>query len=418
MNGIYAEIQGWSRLRFLARPVDALDTPAAPPKRKLSPTVVRLGLVSLFTDISSDMVTPLLPIFLTQVLGASFGFVGLVDGAAETVASFLKIFSGRWSDRYRRHKPPTVFGYVLSAVARPIIALTLAPWQVLAVRVTDRIGKGIRSAPRDAWITHVTQPEYRGRAFGFHRAMDNAGAFIGPLLGLALYRGLGLPLRWVFACCVIPGVAAIIAVLASSEPPPETSPSPGAARAPDRARLPTSLKLFLATIFLFTLANASDFFLVLKAKTLHVDDGMILVLWTGLSGLRAIASTPGSLLSDRMGRRQTLLAGWAIYAAVYVGFSFAHGLTTFALLLVAYAGYYGLTEGVERALVADLAPPEARGSAFGTYYAVVGVGALPASYVFGAIADASTIDLAFRVAAGFAIGAAALLAVAVRSRPG
>ncbi len=393
--------------------MEAERLPPAAPTSRLPPTVIRLGLVSLLTDVSSDMVTPLLPIFL-RTLGASLGFVGLVDGAADTVSSFLKIAAGRWSDRAGRKKPLTAGGYIASAIFRPLTALALAPWHVLAIRIADRVGKGIRSAPRDAWIASATDAAQRGRAFGFHRAMDNAGAFLGPLVGLLLYRGMRLPLRWVFALCAIPGAAAIVAVLGSREPPVPGAAGPVPAQAASREPLPLALKLFLATIFVFTLANASDFFLVLKAKTMGLDDGVVLVLWTALSGLRALTTTPGSLLSDRLGRRPTLIAGWAIYALVYVGFSFAHSLPTFALLIAAYAAYYGLTEGVERALVADLAPTSARGTAFGAYYAVVGIAALPASFVFGEIADATTIDVAFRVSAGVALAAALLFTSVVR----
>jgi len=417
---------------------------------RLSPTVVRLGFVSLLTDVASDMIVPLLPIFLTTVLHASLGFVGAVDGAAETASSLLKIVSGRLSDRVTRRKPLVVAGYTLAALARPLVALAFSPWHVLAVRITDRVGKGVRSAPRDAWIASVTPPALRGRAFGLHRAMDNLGGFLGPLLGLLLHVVLGLDLRWTFALASIPGFLGVIVLLTARDsdalaererdaarsppaPPPAStalsatalSATPLSATPPAstalpagptaRAPLPRALVLFYVVLFFFALAGSSDAFVILRAKEAGASDTWVLLLWTGFSGMRALLATHGSMLSDRFGRRGTLLAGWVLYALVYVAFAFVDGVPGFAVVLAVYAGFYALTEGTERALVADLAPATARGTAFGIFHGVIGLAALPASLLFGAIADVTSLRTAFLIDAGIASVAALMLGVLLAS---
>ena len=399
-------------------PVSAPEPIAGDRAQRLSPTVVRLGAVSLLTDIASDMIIPLLPIFLTTVLHASFGFVGAVDGAADTTSSLLKIVSGRLADRVTRRKPLVAGGYALAALVRPLVALALAPWHVLAVRVTDRIGKGMRSAPRDAWIASVTPPALRGRAFGLHRAMDNLGGFLGPLLGLLLHVGLGWSLRWTFAFASLPGFLGVLLLLTTRDTDALAQASAAAtetsAAAPPeplaRAPLPRALVLFYVLLFLFTLAGSSDAFVILRAKDAGASDSTVLLLWTGFSGLRALLATHGSMLSDTVGRRGTLLAGWTLYALVYVAFALVDGVYGFAAVLAIYAGFYALTEGTERALIADLAPASTRGTAFGLFHGVVGFAALPASVLFGAIADATSLKAAFLVDAGLASVAAALLA--------
>lgn len=392
---------------------------------RLSPTVLRLGFVSLLTDVASDMIIPLLPIFLTTVLHASFGFIGVIDGAAETTASLLKIASGRLSDRVTRRKPLVVGGYVLAALARPLVALALLPWHVLAVRITDRIGKGLRSAPRDAWIASVTPAPLRGRAFGVHRAMDNLGAFLGPLLGLLLHVGFGLDLRWTFACASLPGFLGVLVLLTTrdtdafaQESAAQSAAMPSSAtlnathaEPTVRAPLPRALVLFYVVLFIFALAGSSDAFVILRAKDVGASDTWVLLLWTGFSGLRALLAMHGSMLSDRVGRRGVLLAGWSLYALVYVAFASIDGVFGFAAVLAIYAGFYALTEGTERALVADLAPESTRGTAFGVFHGVVGLAALPASLLFGAIADATNLETAFLIDAAIAGLAAVLLAL-------
>lgn len=398
---------------------DGAETP--PSSAALSPTVYRLGWVSLLTDVAGDLVTTLLPFFLVETLGASFGLVGLIDGAADALSSLLKILSGRLGDG--RVKKMVLAGYGLAALARPLIALASSPLHVLLIRITDRMGKGIRSAPRDAWIADVTPPEHRGRAYGVHRALDNAGAFLGPVIGLFLYRGLNLPLTTVFLATLIPGALAVFLLATAKEPVED----PATARAQDVARssapatkapFPPGLRGFLIVLFVFGLATASDAFILLLGRSLGIDEGLVLGTWIGFAALRMLLSSPGSALSDRIGRKRSLLLGWSLYALVYFGFSFVSSYLGWAAVLAVYAGYYALTEGAERALVADLAPPDQRGHAFGWFHGTLGLALLPASWAFGAIGDAWDLATAFRVAATVALTASLGLAFALRRAKG
>lgn len=385
----------------------------------ISPTVKRLGLVSLFSDIASDMIVPLLPIFLVGVLHASNAFVGLIDGTADTVSSALKVFAGRLSDKRGQRKPLVVGGYSIATLVRPFMALATAPWQVLTVRILDRVGKGMRGAPRDAWIANVTPREHVARAYGYHRAMDNLGGCLGPLFGLLLYKGFDLPLRWVFALSAVPGVIAVGILLTTKESgeladaPAPTSNAPS----DSTQKMPWALRLFFVVLLVFTLGNASDSFIVLQAKAVGASDAMVLILWTAFTGLRALLSSPGSLLSDRIGRPASLLLGWVLFAIVYYCFSIAGTFWVFVPVLALYSFHYGLVEGAERALIADLAPSAKRGFAFGVFYGTVGVGALPASLMFGAIADRFDLARAFQVSAGLALFAALLLLALIRYLP-
>ncbi|MFO0680669.1 MAG: MFS transporter [Sandaracinus sp.] len=387
------------------------------PRAPLSKVVLRLGWVSLLTDVAGDLVTTLLPFFLVGTLGASFGFVGVIDGAAESLSSVLKIVSGRLGDGRVPKKRLVLVGYAVAALSRPLIAIAASPVAVLLIRLTDRFGKGIRTAPRDAWIADATAPEDRGRAYGIHRAMDNAGAFLGPVLGLFLYRGLGIPLAWVFASTIVPGLLAVALAWSAPEAPPsapavETGDAGGAAPS-----LPGALRAYLAVVLVFTLATSSDAFILLLGRSLGLDDGIVLGTWIGFAGLRTLVTAPGSALGDRIGRRTSLFVGWALYAAVYVAFSFVATWWHWALALTAYAGFYALTEGAERALVAELAPKSARGAAFGWFHGIVGIAALPASWGFGVVADGLGMPMAFRIDAGLALAAALMLAVVSRGVP-
>ena len=389
----------------------AAPAPASAPagrSRALGRNVLALSLVSLLTDASSEIIYPLLPLFLSTVLGASAAAVGLVEGAAESTAALLKLASGWWSDRVRRRKPLVVAGYALAAVARPLLALATATSQVLAIRMTDRVGKGIRTAPRDALIADSVAPEIRGRAFGFHRAADHAGAVIGPLLAFGMLRGLGLPLREVFLWAALPGALAVLALAVLVREPRRAVHAvvePGIAGPPDlRAPLPASFRRYLVVLLLFTLGNSSDAFLLLRASQLGVAAPLIPLLWAALHVVKAASSVPGGSLSDRLGRKPLIVAGWLLYAAVYVLFGRATETWHAWALFLVYGLYFGLTEGVEKALVADLVPAARRGAAFGWYNLAIGLGALPASVLFGMVWD--------RYGAGPAFGVGAVLAVA------
>ena len=388
----------------------------AAPSEVLSPTVVRLGVVSLLTDVAGDLVTTLLPFFLVGTLGASMSAVGLIDGAADAISSLLKVVAGRLGDGRVKKKRLVVAGYVIAALARPLIAFAASPLHVLAIRITDRVGKGIRSAPRDAWIADVTPPERRGRAYGVHRALDNAGAFLGPILGLFLYRGLELPLTTVFLVTIVPGLLAIALLTTVPEPEAVSAPTP-AVPVVGGTELPSRLRWFFAVLFVFGLATASDAFVLLLGREIGLDETVVLGTWIGFAGLRTLLSSPGAALSDRIGRRRSLLLGWMLYASVYLAFSFVEGQVSWTFVLALYAGYYALTEGAERALVADLAPAAARGLAFGWFHGVLGLALLPASWGFGALADGFDIAVAFRVAAVVAAVATLGLALVLRAHP-
>lgn len=411
--------------------------PPAPARRFLPPAVLALGAVSFLTDLASEMIYPLLPVFLATTLGAGAVALGVVEGAAESTAALLKLASGWWSDRLRRRKPLVVAGYALASAVRPLIGLATSAGQVLAIRVTDRVGKGLRSSPRDALITDAVDPAVRGRAFGFHRAADHAGALLGPLVAFALLQWAGMELRELFLWAVVPGALAVAMVIfgvreeprrrpAPAPPEPAASPESDVEAGADRLagspgatltrHLPGRFWTFLAVIFVFTLGNATDAFLLLRATELGVPVALVPILWAALHLVKAAASTPGGALSDRLGRRPLIVAGWLLYAAVYAGFVFAAKAWHVWALFLVYGVYYGLTEGAERALVADLVGAERRGAAFGWYHLAVGVGALPASILFGWLWSAWGPGVAFGVGAGLALAAAAGLAV-LRATP-
>jgi MFS family permease len=369
------------------------------------------------TDASSEIIYPLLPIFLTTVLGTSAAAVGAIEGAAETTAALLKLASGWWSDRARRRKPLVVAGYALASLARPLVAIAQSAGQVLAIRLTDRVGKGIRGSPRDALIAESVDPAIRGRAFGFHRAADHAGAVIGPLIAFALLRWEQLPLRTVFLFAALPGVLSVIVlVLGVRETPRDARASTGTKKAgvPSLdASLGRAFWTFLASVLLFTLGNSTDAFLILRANQLGVPVSLIPILWAALHVVKSAASVPGGSLSDRFGRKPLILAGWAVYAAVYVGFGRATETWNAWALFLAYGTFFGLTEGTQAALIADLVGQARRGTAYGWYYLAVGIGALPASVLFGLVWDRVSPRAAFDLGAGLALAAAVVL-LAVR----
>ena len=378
-----------------------------------------LAVVSFFTDVSSEMIYPLLPAFLTMTLGASASFVGAIEGAAESTAALLKLASGWWSDHVRRRKPLVVLGYTIASAVRPLVAVAQSASQVLAIRVTDRIGKGIRNSPRDALIADSVDPSIRGRAFGFHRGADHAGGVAGPLIAFACIQWWHLGLRIVFWLALIPGALAVASVIFGVREPARTS-VPAQQKADPTVDLhqPMSGRFwaFLSVIFLFTLGNSTDAFLLLRAKQLGVPVALAPILWAFLHVVKSSTSTPGGILSDRIGRKPTLAAGWVIYAAVYFAFGVATSAWHAWALFGVYGLFFGLTEGTERALVADIVPLTRRGTAFGWYYLAVGLGALPASVLFGAIWDRFGSHLAFDFGAGLALAAAlGIMAIPARA---
>lgn len=374
-----------------------------------------LGVVSLLTDVSSEMIYPLLPLFLVATLGASATFIGLIEGVAETTASVLKLASGWWSDRLGRRKAIVVAGYTVSAAARPLVAFAGASWHVLVIRFTDRVGKGVRTAPRDALLAASTSPDSWGKAFGFHRAMDHTGAIIGPLIASALLAWVLTDLRVLFALAAIPGLLAVAVLVtavkeSSSALPPLTS-TMQLSLAPFSPRF----KAVLGVVTLFTLGNSTDAFLLLKANATGITPASIPLLWMVLHLSKAATSTPAGVLSDRIGRPRLIAAGWVLFAAVYAGFALADAAWHVWALFAVYGIFFGLTEGVEKAYVADLAPAEYRGTAFGLYHAAVGLAALPASLLMGIVWDRLGPPAAFTVGAGIALLASILFLAALRA---
>jgi MFS family permease len=386
-------------------PEQAVD---APPK-KIDRNVYALSAVSFFTDASSEMIYPLLPIFLTTTLGASAGTLGVIEGAAETTAALLKLASGWWSDRVRRRKPLIAIGYGIASAVRPLIAIAQSASQVLAIRLADRVGKGIRGAPRDALIADSVHPSIRGKAFGIQRTSDHAGAVVGPLIAFAVLTWWHTPLRTVFWLASIPGAIAVaIAVFLVREK--RHPAADGGTRIDVHAPLPARFWGALGAITLFTLGNSTDAFLLLRATELGVPVALAPILWAMLHLVKSTTSTPGGILSDRIGRKPAVIAGWVIYATVYLLFARATEAWQAWALFAVYGIYFGLAEGPERAMVADIVPGGKRGTAYGWYNLAIGIAALPASIVFGMIWDRAGSSAAFTF--GAAVAGLAVLALA------
>jgi MFS family permease len=379
--------------------------------------VKTLGLVSLFTDASSEMIYPLLPAFLTGPLRAGPALLGVIEGLAEALAALVKVASGRLSDRLPRRKPLVLVGYGLSSLARPLVALATAPFHVLAVRLADRLGKGVRGAPRDALLAEVTPTDQRGRAFGFHRAMDHAGAMAGPLLasGVLLFTD---DLRLVFAAAAVPAALAVATlVFGVREETRARAPAPSVVDATPAGPLGRGFRRYLVVLAVFTLGNSSDAFLLLRAQEAGVAVAFIPALWAWHHLVKAGGSTWGGTLSDRIGRKKAILLGWTAYGVSYAGFAFAQSPLAVVALFAMYGVFHALTEGPERALVADLAGPAARGRAFGLFHAVTGAMLLPASLLTGLLWQRFGGAVALGAGAALAGGAAVGLSLLVPEPP-
>ncbi|MFA6029090.1 MAG: MFS transporter [Elusimicrobiota bacterium] len=361
-----------------------------------------LGIVSGLTDISSEMLYPIVPIFLTSELGAPMAVVGLIEGTAEATASVLKIAGGRLSDRWRRRKLFVLTGYGLSALSKPLMALATAWTCVLFTRFVDRVGKGIRVGPRDALIADACDAEHRGLAFGFHRAMDTAGAALGPLLALALMHFWGMSYRGLFFTAFIPGALGVLVLAAFvRETPPALRAEDASPRASGAlAALSPGFKRFLAVYGLFALCNSSDVFLLLRMKGGGFGTEEVLLAYVAYNVVYALLAAPAGRLSDRLGRPKTLALGLAVFAAVYLGFALTHSRAALWSFWMLYGLYGALTEGVGKAFVADLTPSETRASAMGVFQ---GAGGLLA---FGASASAGLLWTHVSPAAPFLMGAA------------
>ncbi|MGH7865535.1 MAG: MFS transporter [Candidatus Binataceae bacterium] len=365
-----------------------------------------LGVVSLFNDIAGHMIQPLMPGFIAKV-GGGPQVLGIIEGVADSAASLLQIPSGYLADRMRRLKRLTFVGYVTASALRPLLALATSSWEILLLRVGDRAGKGIRGAPRDTLLAETTAQEQLGRAYGFHRAMDYAGAIIGPAIAYGLLA-TGFTTREVFAVTAVPG-AVTLCVLGFGVD--EVGARAVVAAEKIRIGLPHSplYRRAMIAIFVFTLGASSDTFLLWRAREVGVSLEYAPILWMLLALVKSATSTWGGALSDARGRRKLILAGWSVYAAVYLGFGFATEQWQIWALFAAYGTFFGLTESAETALVVDLVDERWRGRALGAYHAVVGAASLPASLIFGVVYQHEGARVAFAMAAGIALVAALIL---------
>lgn len=366
--------------------------------------------MSLLTDAATEAVYPLLPVFITQVLGGPPIALGIVEGAADATSSALKVFAGRWSDRFGARKPIVVAGYALSSLVRPFMALATSWGHVFAVRLTDRVGKGLRGAPRDAMLAALAPPGERGRVFGYHWAMDHAGAAVGPLLATAFLWFSPDNYRLLFALTIIPGALAVITLLRVPETPPSHPGTvPHLAPSAPATSLPRPLKRYLWILSVFTLGNSSDAFLLLQLSHAGVPLIGLTAVWSAQHAIKALLSMQGGALSDRLGRETMIVSGWLLYAAVYAGFAWSQSVEALLGWFALYSVYAAAVEGSEKALIADLSPDAMRATAFGWHAAVQGFGALAAGLFFGLLWQAFGAPVAFTTGAALALIAAGAL---------
>ncbi|MGD9858089.1 MAG: MFS transporter [Planctomycetaceae bacterium] len=375
-----------------------------------------LGAASLLNDIASEMMFPLLPQFLMTVLGGNRFHLGIIEGVADSCASLLKLWSGARSDRAERRKGFLVFGYALAAVARPVIGIAAAPWQVFFARAADRIGKGVRSAPRDALIADSTPAEFRGRAFGFHRGMDHLGAAIGPVLATVFLWYWPGELRMLFLLTFAPGLV-VVALLALGLHEARRTESAGESVPSTAQPLDRNFRLYVLALVVFTLGNSSDAFLLVRASELGVPTTLLPLLWFAFHVVKSVGNLLVGGLVDRVGPRRPLLLGWCSYAGLYVAFGLATAAWQAWALFLAYGLFYALTEPAEKTLVVNLAGPARKGLAFGWYNFAIGIAALPSSVVFGSLYEQFGPLAAFGWGAGLAMAAIVLLAGVRTTRP-
>lgn len=383
---------------------------------RLHPVVKATGFVSFFTDMGSEILYPIMPVFLTQ-LGASRAMIGAIEGIAEGLPAVIKLFAGALADRVRNRKWLVLAGYTLSTLVKPLVAFARSSGFVLAIRVLDRVGKGVRTAPRDALLADFTDKSMRGHAFGFQRGMDHAGALVGGLIGFVLLSALGtdLPsLRRAILWAFIPGTLSVLTIVFFVRDRADRALAATPMRNPLAGvrDLPRSYFLYVGAASVFSIANSSDAFLLLRAGDMGVGVALLPLLWSALHLVKTGTAVWGGKLSDRIGRRPVLVAGWGVYALVYVGFALCRPAWSAWVLFVAYGCFYGLTEGAGRAVIADLVPEGRRGTAFGFWGLVEGGLLIVASLLTGWLWDrtgSATVPLL--VCAGAALAAAMFLAI-------
>lgn len=368
-----------------ASPQQPQQQPSDDSPDRLPANVRVLGWASFWNDTASEMIFPLLPIFLISELGGNKVQLGVVEGLADTIGSVLRLFSGAWSDRLGKRKALVVAGYGTAATARMFLAVLTAPWQLMAARAVDRIGKGIRTSPRDALIADSTPPELRGRAFGYHRSMDHLGAALGPLLATLFLAWRPGEVRSLFRLAILPGLLVLVLLcLGLREPRTDVATKQPPLRLTLRP-FGRPFRIYLLALLVFALGNASDAFLLVRAQELGVQEMWLPILWLVFHLAKSSGNQLGGRIVDRWGPQTPILVGWSIYAAVYLGFACATQAWHAWALFLGYALYYALSEPAEKTLVTQLAGVEQKGLAFGWYNLAVGLSALPASLFFGTL---------------------------------
>ena len=388
------------------------------------PNIFFLGLVSLLTDLSSEMVFTLVPLFLANVVGAGATVIGFVGGLSESTDALFKMLSGWFSDKTGRRKRLAIWGYSISTMAKPFMYLASTWGAVAAVRFGDRVGKGIRGAPRDALVADSVSAGERGKGFGLHRTMDTLGAVLGLTVAtiiIYLIQGGELELslksyRWLVIIGTIPAILAVLVLIFFVHEARKTPLPAGVSQQGVTATsgFDTRFKVFLGIMALFTLGNSSDFFVILRAQNMEASVVQIAIMLVLLNVTYAAISLPAGMLSDRIGRRRVIAVGWSIYALVYLGFALASNLWQIWLLFAAYGAYYGVIEGVARAFIADLVTPEKRGTAYGLYHGVIGLSLLAASVIAGFLWEAVSPAAPFFLGAGMALTAVLSLMALIR----
>jgi len=385
--------------------------------KRLPRNVKILGLASLLNDIASEMVFPLLPAFLIEVLHGTKTSLGLMEGVADSISSLLRLFSGAISDRSGSRKSFVIFGYALAALARPLSGLAGRPWHLFATRTSDRIGKGIRTSPRDALIADSTPPDMRGRAFGFHQAMDHLGAAVGPLLAMLFLFIWPGRLRTLFLLTLIPGILVVVLITVALQEKPHELPGEKPALPKSLRPLDWRFRIYLIALVLFTLGNSSDAFLLVRSTELGVPQALLPLLWCLFHIVKTASNLIAGHWTDRKGARPLLIVGWLAYGAVYLCSALASSAWHAWAIFLIYGFVYSLTEPAAKAMVTELVPTERKGLAFGWFHFAIGIAALPSSLIFGWLYDECGAWIAFGWgAASAAVASVVLLVGTARGR--
>ncbi len=345
------------------------------------------GLVSFFMDVSSEMIYPLVPLFLANVLGVNKSVIGLIEGIAESTASLLKVFSGWFSDRIGNRKWLMAAGYGISTLSRPIVALAPGWHHVMGSRFMDRFGKGVRTAPRDAIIAESTEKTHLGRAFGFHRSMDTMGAVVGPALAFFLLGIFSNNYRWVFWLSMIPGVIAVLLIILFIKEKKQSLKMSSGRPKLTLKHFDWKFKFFVAIATLFALGNSSDVFLILRAQQIGISTLMIPVVYLMFNLVYSLSAIPAGVAADRFGRKRVILIGFILFAVLYYGFAVAKDASIIWVLFGFYGLFMGLTEGIQKAFLATIIPPDFKATAFGVYNTAIGLAMFPASFIGGWLWD-------------------------------